>query len=358
MSLTPSPQNYTLGRGIVYFDRALNTTGLHTGERDLGNASTFNVSVELEKLEHFSSRAGLRAKDKEVVLELTPTITFTLDEFNVENLKLALFADSVEVVQADQDIVVGTGYKNNRYRFLGFREIGVLTIPFITPSGAFTAGETVTGGTSGATAVVLEDDGPGTRLLVKTIGGTPPFVDAELITGGTSTSTATTSGLTAATVGFQVASGTIFDATEMFVEDSVSTRLVKDTDYTIDSGTGRIRFLPAGLTAEDDAIAIEGHALTTTYEQVRAFKDTVVEGFLHFVGDPATGTQAELKAWRVSLELDGDMAFIGDEFLTIDFTGEVLQDLTCHPDSPFMDIIMAPDASAGGGAQICEPEIN
>ena len=65
---SPNVENYTLGNGVVYFNRKNLTTGLWTGERDLGNAPSFSFNVSLEKLEHFSSRGGLRAKDKQVIL--------------------------------------------------------------------------------------------------------------------------------------------------------------------------------------------------------------------------------------------------------------------------------------------------
>lgn len=61
------------------------------------------------------------------------------------------------------------------------------TIPFTAASGTFTVGETITGGTSGATAIVVADSG--TELGVSDITGT--FTPGETITGGTSTETAT-----------------------------------------------------------------------------------------------------------------------------------------------------------------------
>ena len=55
-------------------------------------------------------------------------------------------------------------------------------------TGTFSVGETVTGGTSGATGIVVQDDGA-TTMTIKTLDGT--FVAAETITGGTSGATAT-----------------------------------------------------------------------------------------------------------------------------------------------------------------------
>lgn len=56
-----------------------------------------------------------------------------------------------------------------------------------TISGPFTLGETVTGGTSGATGVITAFSGTGAFILGSIVG---TFVAAETITGGTSTETA------------------------------------------------------------------------------------------------------------------------------------------------------------------------
>ena len=90
---SPNVENYTLGKGVVFFDQKNLTTGLYKGERDLGNAPAFAFNVALEKLEHFSSRGGLKAKDKEIISQITPGITFTLDEINKANLALLTLAD-------------------------------------------------------------------------------------------------------------------------------------------------------------------------------------------------------------------------------------------------------------------------
>lgn len=58
------------------------------------------------------------------------------------------------------------------------------------PSAAFTLGETITGGTSGATATIYRFDGTGQFYLTNITGA---FVSAETVTGGTSASTATVS---------------------------------------------------------------------------------------------------------------------------------------------------------------------
>jgi len=105
MALSPSTENFQLGKGVVYFDRKDLATGLYTGERDLGNAPSLSFNVSLEKLEHFSSRGGLRSKDKEIISQITPGISFTLDEVTAENLALLTLADIIDVTQTSQAVV-------------------------------------------------------------------------------------------------------------------------------------------------------------------------------------------------------------------------------------------------------------
>jgi len=97
-------ENYTLGKGVVYFDMLDQDTGLYMGERDLGNAPAFSFTIALEKLEHFSSRGGLKSKDKEIISQITPSVAFTLDEVSMENLALLTLGDITEVTQTSSTI--------------------------------------------------------------------------------------------------------------------------------------------------------------------------------------------------------------------------------------------------------------
>lgn len=86
----PKTEDYNLGRGILYFATLNTTTGLpdNGGFRDLGNAPEFNLSIEVETLEHQSSREGLKIVDKEVVISQDASVSFSLDEINDENVAL------------------------------------------------------------------------------------------------------------------------------------------------------------------------------------------------------------------------------------------------------------------------------
>lgn len=164
MTSTPSTDNYTLGKGVVYFNRYDATASEYLGERDLGNAPAFSFNVALEKLPHFSSRGGLKAKDKEVIAQITPAVSFTLDEVNTENLALLTLADIEEVDQTGAAVTdEAHDAKLGRRIQLAFRDISGVVVK--GPGGTPTY-------TSPADYVVdssLKDDVIG-RILITTTG--------------------------------------------------------------------------------------------------------------------------------------------------------------------------------------------
>ena len=82
---SPNVGNLMIGKGIVSFQR--NGTGDFF---DLGNCTSFVVTPEIETLEHFSSRAGIKLKDLEVPLETGGTVKIVMEEFTPHNLALML----------------------------------------------------------------------------------------------------------------------------------------------------------------------------------------------------------------------------------------------------------------------------
>lgn len=85
-----STELFTLGKGILKFDR-FDADGLPTGLRDLGNAPVFNLTIEVEKIEHFSSREGISTIDWTRTKVRRLKGSFELEEFDRENLRLWLF---------------------------------------------------------------------------------------------------------------------------------------------------------------------------------------------------------------------------------------------------------------------------
>ena len=77
---------YTLGRGILMFAPFAAGTQTESGFDDLGNVPEFNLSREIETLEHFSSREGVRTKDQSVMTQNMMTGNFIADEVRRQNL--------------------------------------------------------------------------------------------------------------------------------------------------------------------------------------------------------------------------------------------------------------------------------
>ena len=86
----PSTTLYTLGRGVVSIKAWTGTTPPTPPLNDVGNSPRFEVEVQEELLDHYSSRSGTRTKDKQVTLETGFTLNFDLDEFSVSNLAMYL----------------------------------------------------------------------------------------------------------------------------------------------------------------------------------------------------------------------------------------------------------------------------
>ncbi len=119
MPTAPSTGNYYLGKGILKFNR-LDADGLPEGLRDLGNAPNFTITPVLETLDHFSSRTGIKTKDLSVDTMVGATVKFTLEEYDKDNLALALLAT------VDGNVIHGLTRPNlsGELRFLGTNQIG------------------------------------------------------------------------------------------------------------------------------------------------------------------------------------------------------------------------------------------
>jgi hypothetical protein len=88
MPISPSVQNYHIGKGIVSFKETGSSTFV-----DLGNAPSFIYTPKVTKKEHFSSREGVKTKDFTAITEIGATIKVTLDEITPENLAMFALGD-------------------------------------------------------------------------------------------------------------------------------------------------------------------------------------------------------------------------------------------------------------------------
>lgn len=88
---SPTINLYYRGKGRLKFDRE-DSNGLPTGLRHLGNAPDFTMSPTETSEKHYSSMEGVKTVDLEETTERELGGSFTLEEFDVKNLELALLS--------------------------------------------------------------------------------------------------------------------------------------------------------------------------------------------------------------------------------------------------------------------------
>ncbi len=84
--VSPNIGNYVVGRGIGYVKLVSPSYASDADYVDCGNITEFTFQVKPTRLEHYSSRIGVRKKDFVVVTELAATLTMVLEEFTARNL--------------------------------------------------------------------------------------------------------------------------------------------------------------------------------------------------------------------------------------------------------------------------------
>lgn len=115
----PTNGNQTLGRGELHFSLFKPGTYIPAGFRYIGNTPSFGLTIESEKLPHYSSDRGIREKDKEPVIETTSTGSLVCDDIQPENLALFFFGSSDIIVQTSAtaqtetftDVLAGHSYQ-------------------------------------------------------------------------------------------------------------------------------------------------------------------------------------------------------------------------------------------------------
>ena len=96
-------KGYTLGKGRVFIDlyptsEVLGST-VGSGERFIGNAPEFAVSITEEGLDHYASTGGVKVKDDSVTLQVDRSGRIMVDSINKENLALYFMGSASSLTQ-------------------------------------------------------------------------------------------------------------------------------------------------------------------------------------------------------------------------------------------------------------------
>lgn len=118
---SPDTGNLYVGKGICSFLK----TGSGSEFRDLGEVPECELTLNIETLDHFTSRSGIRSKDLIVVLERSGTIRWVMEEWTPENLALWFMGnvdlddpDGPSVDILDVDAITG------KFNFHGTNSVG------------------------------------------------------------------------------------------------------------------------------------------------------------------------------------------------------------------------------------------
>lgn len=108
---TPDVRNLVVGKANVYFTPE---GGTYPDNRvHMGNVTDANFEPTIETLEHFSSMAGVRLRDRVEALQKTALLSLTIEEMTPGNLAIA----SLGTVETDSDgNVIITGLTENLVR--------------------------------------------------------------------------------------------------------------------------------------------------------------------------------------------------------------------------------------------------
>lgn len=91
-NLSPNVDEYAIAKGIVTMQPDM--TGVWF---DVGNVPEFEFTPEIEELAHFSSRTGVRSRDKTVILEKGGDLRIVLEEWTAFNMAIILLSDVTPV---------------------------------------------------------------------------------------------------------------------------------------------------------------------------------------------------------------------------------------------------------------------
>jgi hypothetical protein len=117
MAIQNVVNEYQIPRGRVFFDQH-DANGATTGEVPFGNCPDFNITIESEKSDHYSSESGLRQKDASVTVEVNRTATITCDNISAANLARYLAGTVETVTQASGSVTdeTITAFKGRQYQ--------------------------------------------------------------------------------------------------------------------------------------------------------------------------------------------------------------------------------------------------
>jgi hypothetical protein len=110
----------------------------------MGNVTSMSFTPKITKLDHYSSRQGVKKKDLSVATVLEAEIKLVAEEFTARNIQMALLAsysNSGELVTLD---VLTEPLRKCAFKFVGTNDVGpqwtfIFPVVTLTPTGSLDA---------------------------------------------------------------------------------------------------------------------------------------------------------------------------------------------------------------------------
>src|ERR1017187_2695741 len=97
--LTPYSNNYTVGKGLVFFDQFLPNTQTKQGERFFGDCKTLNATIKATQLDHYQSTGGVKTLDQSATIQADSSGQLMTENNAVENVALFFFGSNSTITQ-------------------------------------------------------------------------------------------------------------------------------------------------------------------------------------------------------------------------------------------------------------------
>lgn len=290
---------YVLGRGRVYMAPINATSGLPNPYRFAANVPELSINIEVEKLQHFSSMAGLRNVDKEVIISQAVNLAITMDAVEFDNL--ALWLSGTTAAEASTE------------------NIGLAASTVASPGVTmYTFGTGVEAEIRGRWVDIID------VATKKRCYNISPF----------------------ATVQFGASGGTnevnlFMGSTEFTAPQYASI----GNSANIDRVNGRI-FFPSDFPTTNiaNAVALKiywGAAISTgTMDEIKGATQTNTKVAMKFILVNAANENEEIEFQfhQVNLKPNGDFALIGEEFAKMQFTAVAERNELADADSPYVTV--------------------
>lgn len=119
--LSPNTGNLTVAKGIVSFQKDF------TGDfRDIGEVKEFEVTMNIEQLEHFTQRGGVKEKDLTVVLSRGGEARMIMEEWTPDNLALMFMGTVNELAVGGPSLeIMSEDATEGVLKFVGTNDVGV-----------------------------------------------------------------------------------------------------------------------------------------------------------------------------------------------------------------------------------------